>query len=184
MRPCPKKRKHETERNAGLALPRAVDQRLRLLHDLLDILAVGHVGGEAERLGPKVEVGRTGRMIDARPHAVLIVDADEQHRQVPQRRHIHAFVENALLHRAVAEERDGDRIVLQPLRREPGADDVRDAAADDRVGARDARAPCRRCASSRPCRCNSRLRGRRSPPSCDWDPRRARGTRHGRDGGW
>ncbi len=120
---------------ARFAGPRRIDERLGRVEDRFDVFAVDHLGVEAEGLGPLLEGDVARRAIDARAHAVLVVDADEQDRQVPQGRHVHALVEDALLHRAVAEERDRDRVPLQPLVAEARPDHVGDAAAHDGIGA-------------------------------------------------
>ena len=123
--------------------------------------AVETEGRARARAGPSAP----GRLVDPRAHAVLVVDADEDDRQIPQRRHVHALVEDALLHCAVAEKGDGYRRRLAgawrsaPRRPPPGCRRRRWR------WRRDGPAPCRRCASSRPCRRNSQRTSRRFPPS-------------------
>ena len=98
-------------------------------------------------------------------HRVEIVLAHEQHRQLPQRRQVHAFVELAFVHRAVTEEAGGDRVAAQHLVAQRDADGQRQTAADDGVAAIE---PCRRgrrCASSRRARGSSLPACRTSRPS-------------------
>ena len=66
---------------------------------------------------------------------VLVVLADVDRRQLPDRREVQRLVERALVRRAVAEERDRDLIGAELLRGERRAGRDRDAAADDAVRA-------------------------------------------------
>ncbi len=66
---------------------------------------------------------------------VLIVLAHVEHRQIPQRRHVHGFIEQPLAEGAVAEETDRHLIALAHLDRHRGAGGDAGAAADDGVGA-------------------------------------------------
>ena len=90
------------------------------------------VGGRAVRDlgdGRGVPVGRGER--------VLVVLADEDYRQLPHRREVERFVEDALIRRAVAEE--GHRHPIRPLQLggEAGAGGERHGGADDAVGPHD-----------------------------------------------
>src|SRR5690606_13872456 len=89
---------------------------------------------EAECVGSLIKGGVGGRLIDARSHAVLVVDADKNHRQAPHAGHVHALIENALLHCAVAKECERDGIFLQVFARQASTDNRWDTAAHDSVG--------------------------------------------------
>ena len=65
---------------------------------------------------------------------VEIVFADVDHGQLPQRGHVHDFVQQPLAQRAVAEETDSDLTRLQAFRRKCRAGRDARAAADDRIG--------------------------------------------------
>ncbi|MEH3076389.1 MAG: hypothetical protein PGN11_06865, partial [Quadrisphaera sp.] len=62
---------------------------------------------------------------------VLVVLAEEDHRQVPHAGHVHRLVEAALVGGAVAEEGQGDAAVAQHLARQRGTGGDRDGGADD-----------------------------------------------------
>src|SRR5690606_21245743 len=67
--------------------------------------------------------------------AVLVVLADVDHWQLPQLRHVHDLVQQALAERTFAEEADRDLVAAAHLGREPGPGRDASAAADDGVGA-------------------------------------------------
>ena len=94
-----------------------------------------------------------GGLIDARAHAILVVDADENAGQLPQGRHVHAFVKDACpsRHRRKTPPRSPRRIcgAARSARRRQW----RDAATDDGVAPRSQ--PHVGNASSRPCHGNS-----------------------------
>ena len=69
---------------------------------------------------------------------VAVVLAEEDHRQLPHRGQVHRFVERALCHRAVAEERDHHGAVGAQLRGGRRADRDRQARGHDAVGPEDA----------------------------------------------
>ena len=70
-----------------------------------------------------------------RVFVVLIVLADVDHRQFPERRHVHRLVKQSLPERAVAEEADRDLIGAAHLDRHRRAGGDAGAAADDGIGA-------------------------------------------------
>ena len=111
------------------------DDALGCLVHQLDIGAVDDHAIEPESTSALVECEIGGGAIDPRAHAILVVDADENHRQRPQRRQVHALVEDALLHGAVAIEGDRDARLFLALVGEGGSDRMRDAASDDGIGA-------------------------------------------------
>ena len=90
---------------------------------------------------------------------VPVVLAEEDDRKLPHRGEVHRLVERALCHRAIAEERHHHAVVGPQLGRGGGADRDREAGGHDPVGAEDADAWDRRCASSR------RVRGSYPRPS-------------------
>ena len=73
--------------------------------------------------------------LERHSHRVEVVLAHEQHRQLPQRRQVHAFVERAFVYRAVTEEAGGDRAAFQHLVTQRGADGERQPATYDGVAA-------------------------------------------------
>ena len=100
-----------------------------------DVHAVDRVAGDAISRGLAVDVGLGLGPLQRRAHRVEVVLADEQHRQLPQRGEVHAFVELALGDRAVAEEAGGDRVAALHLVAKRDADRERQPAADDGVAA-------------------------------------------------
>ena len=113
-----------------------LERLARLLVDLLDVLAVdldrGHVVGE-RALGHVVP---DRRVLPARRRlGPLVVLADEERLRLPELREVERLVEGAGVRRAVAEERDRDARLVAQLEGEAGADDRRQAAADDGVRA-------------------------------------------------
>ena len=90
--------------------------------------------GNAEAGGPRHDVAGE-RLRVVRVLVVEVVLADVDHGQLPQRGHVHDFVEQALSHRAVAEEADRDPVGLQALGGERRAGGDSRAAADDGVRA-------------------------------------------------
>ena len=97
----------------------------------LDIAAIDGDTIEPKGDGALVQIGVGGGAVDARSHAILIIDAAEDDRQFPQRRHVHGFIENALLRCAVAKKGDRDILETAIAIRHAGADGMRNAAADD-----------------------------------------------------
>src|SRR3569832_662255 len=112
-----------------------INRNLRGGVDLLDVLAIDLIGRDVVAAYALVLIAHRGRAVDARADAVEIVLAHEQHRQLPQRRHIERFVEGALVVRGVAEEADRDLVGLLHLDGLGHADRERERAADQRVAA-------------------------------------------------
>ncbi|MND47003.1 hypothetical protein D3C80_378890 [compost metagenome] len=113
-----------------------VDQTLRRGLHFFHIDTIDNRTIEAECMGTLIKC-RIGRcLIDARSHAILIVDADKHHRQTPESRHIHALVKNTLLHCTVAEKCERDRVLLEIFAGKTRANDRRNAAADNRISAK------------------------------------------------
>ena len=81
------------------------------------------------------EIGFGRRADDRRAHRVAIVLDHVDHRQLPQRRHVEALIDLALVGRAVAEEGQADIVVaaIAVGEGEPGAE--RDLRADDAMAA-------------------------------------------------
>src|SRR5918911_1122421 len=124
----------EDEEGGAVAAPRPLDRALRRVVHGAHVLAVDLPGRNAERLGAGEHLaGRRLRVV--RVLAVEVVLAGVDHRQLPERGHVHHLVEDALAERAVAEEADGDLLGTAHLRghRRSGRDARR--AADDRVRA-------------------------------------------------
>src|SRR2546426_1087568 len=92
-----------------LAAPRALDRPRRRLVDGEHVLAVDLFGGNPERLGARRD--RAGR--DLLIGGVLVVEVvlpDVDHRQLPERGHVHHLVEEPLAERALAGEADQDPV--------------------------------------------------------------------------
>ncbi len=82
-----------------------------------------------------VQIRGLGRTLDRGAHAVLVVFDHVDHRQVPDRRHVEAFVDLALVDRAVAEIGHADAAVALVLVSEGQARTERYLGADDAVTA-------------------------------------------------
>src|SRR5580700_5016929 len=81
------------------------------------------------------ENGARGGFLIVRVLVVLIVFADVDHRQLPQLRQVHYFVQRSLAERTFTEEADCHAIRPQSLGGKSRARGDADASADDRVGA-------------------------------------------------
>src|SRR5713101_6648614 len=93
-----------------------------------DVLAVDLLGRDSERLAPRYEVAG-GRLV------VVVVFAGVDHGQLPERRHVHHLVEDALPERALAEEADRDLVGATHLRGHRCARRDSGRPGDDRVRA-------------------------------------------------
>src|SRR5882724_7304337 len=105
-----------------------------LVH-LLDVLAVDLHGLHSERLGALAEVTDRRVLALRRRLGPVVVLADEQGRNGPELGEVERLVEGADVRRPVAEERAPDPRLAAELEGERGADDRRQAAADDGVRA-------------------------------------------------
>src|SRR5579884_1801952 len=106
----------------------------RCLVDPEDVLPVDDLGRDPERLGAGGDLARGDVLV----RGVLVVEvvlADVDHRQLPERRHVHHLVEEPLAECALAEEADGDAVGAERPRGEAGARRDAGGAADDRVRA-------------------------------------------------
>ena len=100
-----------------------------------DIHAIHGFGGHPVALRLEVNVGLGFRTRERGAHGVEVVLAHEHHRQLPQRRQVHAFVEFALRDRALAEEAGGDAMLSLHLVGKGKPDRERQSPAHDRVAA-------------------------------------------------
>ncbi len=100
-----------------------------------DIHAIDRLGSDPVARGLALDIRFGFRKRQRGAHGVEIVFAHEQHRQLPQRRQIHALVKFAFGDRAFAEEAGGDDIVALHVVGEREPDRERQAAADDGVAA-------------------------------------------------
>ena len=89
-------------------------------------------------LGPCADVARRLARGERRLHRIEVVFAEEDHRQLLQRREVEAFGRHTFFGRRVAEEHHDDAIVLLHLCRERRAGCDRNGAPDDGRGARHA----------------------------------------------
>ncbi len=102
-----------------------------------DVVAVDRDVVDAVSRGASLE--RRGVLRRCRRElGVPVVLAEEDHRQLPHRGEVDRFVERALGHRAVAEERHRDTAVGSELGRRRCSHRDRQAGGDDPVGAEDA----------------------------------------------
>src|SRR5581483_4603460 len=118
-----------------LAGPGAGDAARRRLVDGEDVVAVDDDAGDAVTRGASGHVRHGMRVGGRRLRGVHVVLADVEHRQLPGRGDVEAFVERSRVGGAVAEKGDGNAALPVHLSGEPRAGDDRDAAADDAVGA-------------------------------------------------
>src|SRR5712691_7435185 len=123
----------EQERRAAAAAC-ALDQLGRLRVHRAHVLPVDLARLDAERARPGENLAGS-RLEVVRVLVVLVVLADVDHGQLPERRHVHDLVDEPLAERPLAEEADGDLVGPAPLRRERGARRDARGAADDRVRA-------------------------------------------------
>ena len=111
--------------------PALLDRGLgRLVHGQ-HVVAVDLLAADAVAGGPAGDVRVAHHLRDVRAGAVEVVLADEDHRQVPDGGHVHAFVERALGHRAVAEETGDHLVALLHLEGQRHAGGHGNAAGDD-----------------------------------------------------
>ena len=118
-----------------LARPRPLGRLERGFGDGGEIVAVDD--DARHRIGARAvgDIGDGGRAGHRHRHRILIVLADEDDRQLPDRGEVERLVKGALVVGAVAEERERDRAGAPLLGAERRADRDRQAAADDAVGA-------------------------------------------------
>ena len=140
----------------ALALAAARDQLLRQFVDRQHVLPVDLERLDPEGLGAGGDRAR-GDLVGPGVFRIAVVFAGIDHRQLPERCHVHDLVHQALRGGAVAEETDGD-IVAAPAAWPTAPTRWRCPSSRRRWRwRRGCRWTGRRCASSRPCRGNSPL---------------------------
>jgi hypothetical protein len=82
-----------------------------------------------------VDVVDRRRALERGPHAVAVVLAQENGRELPERGHVQGLVEGSDIGRRFAEETDGDLVGFAVLDGEPGAGGEGDVRPDDGVAA-------------------------------------------------
>ena len=109
--------------------------------DVEHVHAVAARAGHAKALGLERQVGYRRMTVERRAHPELVVDDQEDDRQLPERGQVHRLAEGALVGGAVAHHRE-DRVVgLEVVAGERDAGRQRQAAADDAVAAEEAPLP-------------------------------------------
>jgi hypothetical protein len=106
--------------------------------DGANVHAVHLLAGNVKGAPPLREVGGCGGALDRRAHPVLVVFDDVDHRQLPQLRHVEAFVDLPLVGRAVAEIGQRDIVVPAILVGEGESGAERHLCADDAMPAEEA----------------------------------------------
>src|SRR5262249_58064900 len=105
----------ELEQHGSLSSTALLDRTLARREYGQQIVAVH--GGPAEAIGARTirNAWIPHHELDARGSAIEIVLTHENHRQVPDRGHVHRLVESALRHRAITEEGRNDLPLLPQL---------------------------------------------------------------------
>ena len=119
----------------GLALQRVATALAGRLVDGEHIVAVQVNSGHSVACASARHAGVGRRVCKWHFGRVLVVFADEKHRQLPDCRHVQPFVERAVIHGSVTEERDGHTFALQQHEAISGAGRLKDAWANDAAGA-------------------------------------------------
>src|SRR6266540_2461052 len=121
---------------AGAVAPAGPGHRLlrRLVHGD-HVVAVDRDAGDVVGGGTVGDAARREVVADRGGLGEAVVLGHEDHRELPDRRQVHALVGGALLGRAVAEEAGAHRAAALALGGEPGPAGQRRAAPDDAVGA-------------------------------------------------
>ncbi len=101
----------------------------------MSLASIGDAGDPVGGPAPdgQVEDARVAMELGAHRHHVVLDHVD--HRQLPQAGHVEGFVERALVHGAVAEVADADRVLVAVLAGEGDARGQGQVAADDGVAA-------------------------------------------------
>ena len=122
---------HRLQHGGRALLARGAQQAVGRLDDRVEVVAVDALAVHAVRARALVQLRLGGGARDRRAHAVLVVDDEEDDRQLPQRGEVERLVPGAHVHGAVAELAD-DRLRLalaHEREREAGRD--RQLAGDD-----------------------------------------------------
>ena len=99
------------------------------------VVAINRNAGQTVAFGPRGDGRIAGRISEGNFGGKLIVFADEQHRQLPDRGHVQPLVKGAVVHRPVAEKRDRDVVGLVQPKAIARAGGLQDAGANDAAGA-------------------------------------------------
>jgi len=110
------------------------DRFRRRLVDREDVAARDAPRRDAIGFGALDDVDLGHPVPDVRVDRVVVVLADEEDRQLLQRREVRGLVENALVHGALAEENADDRVRFALFQREGVAERQRQGRADDGRG--------------------------------------------------
>ena len=128
------------EQRRAAAFACAGDGRLRRSVNLQHIVSIN--GNARHIVGRRAhgDIFYTLMLVLRRAHPEAVVFTDKHHRQVPHGGEIERFVEDTLVRRAIAEERDGDLLRATEFGGEPGTGGERNTRADNAVGTQN---PCR-----------------------------------------
>src|SRR5438552_19157249 len=107
------------ERGAG-ALTDLIDDLFCSGVNFSDVLPIHYLALDAETSSSRDHV--TGKRFGVvRIFVVEVVFANVDHRKLPKSCHVHDFVEQALPHRSITKEANGNLVRLQSLRRKRGS---------------------------------------------------------------
>ena len=127
--------RHRFQQHRPVARAQAHDRLLRRLEHGGHVHPVDPAARNAEGRAPLMELGHRRRALHRRAHGVLVVLDHEEHRKLPERRHVEGLEDLALVGRAVAEIGDGNPVGGPVLVGEAEADAERHLGADDAVAA-------------------------------------------------
>ena len=120
------------------ALPRPLDGPARRVVHGQHVHPVHRLRRHVVAAGVLHHVRHRGDALECRAHAVAVVLAQEDHRQLPHRRHVQGLVEGADVHRGLAEKTDADLVAALILGRERDPGRERNVGAHNAVAAHEA----------------------------------------------
>lgn len=110
-----------------------------------DVVAIDHFARHAVAARFGVNISHAFSARQRRTHDIEIVLADDQHRQMPQRGEVQAFVEFAFIDRTLTEEAGRRRVTALHVIAERRADRQRQTAADNGIATNEALGAIKKC---------------------------------------